>query len=71
MSFEQLLEQLPALSFEQRQLLIRRALDLDEVPLSRSDEAEIDRRLEAHRQNPELAISIDALKARVRTQFPK
>lgn len=71
MSFEQLLEQLPALSFEQRQLLIRRALDLDEVPLSRSDEAEIDRRLEAHRQNPELAISIDALKARVRTHFPK
>ena len=71
MSFEQLLEQLPALSFEQRQLLIRRALDLDEVPLSRSDEAEIDRRLEAHRQNPELAISFDALKARVRTHFTK
>ncbi len=39
MSFAEVLQELPALTFEQRQLLIRRALELDDPPLSEAEEA--------------------------------
>jgi hypothetical protein len=39
MSFNEILEELPALRVSQRQLLVRRALKWDEPPLSPADEA--------------------------------
>jgi len=71
MSFEQLLEELPALSFEQRQALIRRAVELDEPAFSAEDEAELEKRVADHRQNPETAISGEEIIARLRARFPK
>lgn len=68
MSFNQVLDELPALTFEQRQLLVRRALDLDEAPLSRADEALVESRLSALRDAPASAVSLEDMKARVRAR---
>jgi len=71
MSFTEVLEELPALTVGQRQLLVRRALELDEPALSSSDEKLADGRLAAHRKNPDSAVPLDQMKARLRSRFPK
>ena len=70
MSFAQVLEQLPALTVEQRQIVIRRALELDDPPLSDADEALIEARLAAHRANPESSVPLEEMKARLRSRKP-
>lgn len=70
MSFAQVLEELPALTVEQRQIVIRRALELDDPPLSDADEALIEARLAAHRANPESSVSLEEMKARLRARKP-
>ena len=52
MSFSEVLEALPGLSFEERQLLIRRVIELDDTPLSVSEEHLIESRLAAHHLDP-------------------
>ena len=69
MSFTDVLAELPALSVEERQMLIRRALELDESPLFAADEAEIERRRAAHRQDPASALSLEEMKSRVRSRI--
>jgi len=71
MSFAEVLEELPALTFEQRQLLIRRAVELDGPPLSPEDEALIEKRLAAHHADPNSSLPVEELKARLRTRFSK
>jgi hypothetical protein len=66
MSFAEVLHELPMLSAAQRQLLIRRAVELDEPPLSAADESIISSRLEAHRRDPASSVPLDEFKARVR-----
>ncbi|HEY1170082.1 MAG TPA: hypothetical protein VGH19_01825 [Verrucomicrobiae bacterium] len=66
MSFTQVLEELPALTVEQRQMVIRRALELDEPVLSQADEALVEARLEAHRRDPKSSLSLEEAKARLR-----
>ena len=70
MSFAQVLEELPALTVEQRQIVIRRALELDDPPLSDADEALIEARLAAHRANPESSVPLEEMKARLRSRKP-
>src|SRR6266478_3603843 len=64
MSFNEVLEELPALTVEQRQLVIRRALELDEPPLTPEDEALVQERLAAHHQDPGSGVALDAMKAK-------
>ena len=71
MSFTEVLAELPTLTFVQRQLLIRRAIEIDDPPLSPPDEALIDSRLSAMREDPGSAISLDEMKRRLRSRFPK
>jgi hypothetical protein len=68
MSFTQVLEELPSLTFEQRQLLIRRAIELDETPLSEADEALVEARLAAHRADPSSSIPLEEVKTRLRSR---
>jgi hypothetical protein len=68
MSFTEVLNELPMLTFEQRQLLIRRAVEIDDPPLSPDDEALIDSRLSALREDPDSAISLDEMKRRLRAR---
>ena len=53
MSFNEVIAELPRLTFEQRQMLIREALEWDDPSLSTADEALIEERLAAHHADPE------------------
>ena len=71
MSFTEVLHELPALTVSERQLLVRRALELDEPALSAEDEALVESRLAEHRRNPGSAVTLDEMKARLRGRFNK
>jgi hypothetical protein len=71
MSFNEVLAELPTLTPAQRQAIMRRALELDESPLSTEHEALVEERLAAHRGNPASAISLDEMAARLRSRFSK
>jgi len=71
MSIAEVLQELPALTVSERQLLIRRALELDEAGLSEEDEAVVERRLADHQRNPASAVALAEMKARLRSRFGK
>jgi len=59
MSFAEVMKELPALTLQQRQVLIRRALELDEPSLTKAEEALVETRLAGHRQNPVSSVPLD------------
>lgn len=69
MSFNEVLHELPALSVEQRHLLIRRALELDDLPLSAEDETLVESRLAALHDAPASAVPLDEMKTRLRARY--
>jgi hypothetical protein len=71
MSFSEVLAESPAMTVSERQLLVRRALELDDPGLSGKDEALVEKRLEDHRRNPDSAVPLEAMKERVRSRFAK
>lgn len=71
MSFTELLDELPSLTVAERQVLIRRALELDESLLSPKDEALVDERLAAHRRDPDSSVELNEVKKRLRSRFRK
>jgi hypothetical protein len=71
MSFSEVLQELPALTFEQRQLVVRRALELDDPPLSEADESLVEDRLAALRDAPASAVPLAKMKARLRSRYRK
>ena len=68
MSFSQTLEELPEFTFEERQLLVRRAIELDDLPLSEADETLVESRLADHHLNPTSSLPLETLKERLRTR---
>ena len=68
MSLSQVLEALPAFTLEERQILIRRVIELDEPPLSDADEALVDARLAAHRLDPTSSLPLETLRERLRSR---
>jgi putative addiction module component (TIGR02574 family) len=68
MSFNEVIAELPRLTFEQRQILIRRALELDDLPLSAADEALVERRLAAHHADPSSSVPLDEIKRDLRSR---
>lgn len=68
MSFAELLEELPALTVRQRQMVIRRAIELEEPPLSDAGETLVETRLAAHRLNPASSVPLEEMKRRLRSQ---
>jgi len=69
MSFTEVLEELPALTIEQRQMVIRKALEVDEPPLGARAEVIVEERLEKLRQNPQSAVSLGDMNERLRSRF--
>jgi len=65
MSFAQVLEELPALTVKQRQILIRRALELEDPPLSPDEESLIEGRLAAHHKDPSSSLTLEQFKKRL------
>ncbi len=68
MSFNEVIAQLPRLTFEERQILIRRALELDDPPLSAADEELVEARLAAHHSDPSSSLPLNELKDRLRSR---
>ena len=71
MSFSEVLAELPALTVSERQMLVRRALELDDPALSGEDEAVVERRLADHRRNPASAVPLHEMKTRLRSRSGK
>lgn len=71
MSFNEVLAELPSLNVAQRQMLVRRALELDDPALSAQDEALVTERLAEHHRRPESSITLVEMKARLRSRFSK
>ncbi len=71
MSFNEVLAELPLLTVPQRQLLVRRAVELDDPGLAPADEAEAEKRLAEHRRDPQSAVSLEVMEKRLRSRFAK
>jgi len=71
MSFNEVLAELPLLTVPQRQLLVRRAVELDDPVLAPADEAEVEKRLAEHRRDPQSAVSLEVMEKRLRSRFAK
>ena len=69
MSLSQVLDALPSFTVEERQLLLRRVVELDEPSLSETDEALIQARLAAHHANPTSSVPLETLKERLRSRI--
>ena len=69
MSFNEVIEELPRLTFEERHILIRRALELDDLPLSATDEELVAARLLDHHRSPDSSVSLPELKKRLSSRF--
>ena len=68
MSISQVLEALQAFTFEERQLLVRRVIELDDPPLSEADETLVESRLADHHLNPTSPLPLETLKERLRSR---
>jgi len=68
MSFAEMLRELPTLTVQQRQMVIRRALELEDTPLYEADDTLVEARLNGHRDNPSSSISLDDMKRRLRSR---
>ena len=68
MNLSQVLDELPAFTFEERQILIRRVIELDDPPLSDADEALVETRLAAHKLDPTSSVPLETLKERLRSR---
>lgn len=62
-----MIAELPRLTFEERQMLIRRVLELDDPPLSVADEELVEARLAAHHSDPGSSMPLAELKDRLRS----
>lgn len=69
MSFDEVIAELPLMNLEQRQLLVRNALALDDLPLSNADERLVDQRLADHHDNPGSSVSVAEMSAKLRSRF--
>jgi hypothetical protein len=57
MCLTQVLAELPAFTVAERQLLVRRAIELDEPPLTAADEDLVRNRLAEHERDPSTAVA--------------
>lgn len=69
MSFNEVIAELPRLTFEERQILIRRALELDDPPLSAADEEMVEERLAGHHADPSSSVPLHELKKGLRSRY--
>jgi uncharacterized protein Smg (DUF494 family) len=69
MGFNEIIEALPRLTFEERQILIQRAVELDDQSLSPADLELVEARLAEHYKNPASSIPLAEFKERLRSRF--
>ncbi|HVU16032.1 MAG TPA: hypothetical protein VHD32_03865 [Candidatus Didemnitutus sp.] len=69
MSFNEVMAELPKLTFEQRQLVMRRAMELDEFSLSPEEERLVEERLAEYRRDPSSGVSLQEMERRLRARL--
>lgn len=69
MSFQELLAELPSLTVEQRQLLMRRTIELDNSVLSPTEERLVEERRTEYLQNPSSGLSLEEIESQLRAKF--
>ena len=65
MSLNEILAEIPKLSFAERQELVRRAIEVEDHDLTAEEKAVLDERLADFRQNPNSGIPAEQLKDEV------
>ena len=65
MSFAEILEEIPNLSFAQRQEVVRRAIAMDDGELTSEENAILDARMEDFRRSPEAGIPLVQLQEHI------
>jgi hypothetical protein len=70
MSFTEILDETPSLSFAERQELVRHAIALDDSELTVEENALPDARMEDFRRNPDAGILLEELRAHVTQRLP-
>jgi putative addiction module component (TIGR02574 family) len=70
MSFAEILDEIPKLSFAERQELVRRAIALDDE-FTPEENAILDTRMEDFRLHPDAGIPLEELKDRVRERISR
>jgi len=68
MSLIKVIAKLPLLTFEERQILIHRALELDDPPLSAADEELVESRLAEHHADSSSSVPLHGLKNHLRSR---
>lgn len=71
MSLNEVLAELPCMTVAERQLLVRRAMELDDSTLPPEHVAMVEERLESHRRTPDTALTLEQMEARLRNRFPQ
>jgi hypothetical protein len=71
MSFNEVLAELPSLTLPQRQMLVRRAVELDDQGLEPEVEAVVEKRLAEHRRDPQSAVPLEVMEKRLRSRFTR
>ena len=69
MSFNELLDELQTLTVAERQVVMRRALEIDDSGLSTAEEELVAQRLNEHKKNPTSAITLEEMNSRLRSRF--
>ena len=70
MSFTEILDETPRLSFAERQELVRHAIALDASDMTVEENALFDARMEDFRRNPDAGILLEELRAHVTQRLP-
>ena len=71
MSLTEILENLETLTSDQRELVIQRALELDEATLTPDESKMIDERLSEHDRDPGSAVPLEDVMKRLRAGLPE
>ena len=70
MTFAKILDEIPRLSFAERQELVRHAIALDDPELAAEENALLDARMEDFRRNPDAGILLEELRTHVTQRLP-
>ena len=70
MSFAEILEEIPKLTFAERQELVRRAIALDDE-LTVEEDALLDERMEDFRRRPEAGVPLPQLKEHLQKRLKR
>ncbi len=69
MSLNELLAELPGMTVAERQVLVRRILELDDSTLPPEQVLLVEERLEDHRRDPASSLTLEQMEARLRSRF--